>query len=325
MRNLPNYPEEAPRPLISFIITTYNLPVTYIVECLKSVMGLSLNRREREIILVDDGSDLTPLNELLELRDDIIYLRQANKGLSAARNLGIRVAVGRYIQFVDGDDFLLRAPYEHCLDIMRYHQPDLVLFTESKRKDVKTPYAFDGPMSGREYMRHHNLRGSACGYIFSRQALGSLRFREGSTVEDEEFTPQLVLRCEQVYVTAAEAYYYRQRKESLVHDKSKEYRQRRLKDAEQVIYHLRYLSERMPEADRIALNRRVAQLTADLLYNVITFTHSGKLLNETIHRLEERGLYPLPNKNYSRKYSLFRKMISNKLGRKLLLLALSRR
>lgn len=93
---------------------------------------------------------------------------------------------------------------------MRYHQPDLVLFTECKRKDVKTPYNFEGPMSGREYMRHNNLRGSAWGYIFGRQALGSLRFREGSTVEDEEFTPQLILRCEVVYVTTAEAYYYRQ-------------------------------------------------------------------------------------------------------------------
>ena len=164
MQDLSNYPEEAPRPLISFIVTTYNLPIEYITECLKSVMRLSLNKREREIILVDDGSDLT-----------IIYLRQANKGLSAARNLGLRMASGSYIQFVDGDDFLLQAPYEHCLDIMRYHQPDLVLFTESKKKDVKTPYNFEGPMSGREYMRHNNLRGSACGYIFGRQALGSLR------------------------------------------------------------------------------------------------------------------------------------------------------
>lgn len=319
------YSSEESRPLISFIVTTYNLPIDYLVEALKSITRLSLNKREREIILVDDGSDLTPLNELVELRDEIIYLRQANHGLSSARNLGLRMAVGNYIQFIDGDDFLLQAPYEHCLDIMRFHHPDLVIFTESTKKDVKTPYAFEGPMSGREYMRSHNLRGSACGYIFARQALGSLRFRVGSTVEDEEFTPQLVLRCEQVYVTAAKAYYYRQRKGSLVHDKSEEYRQRRLQDAEQVIYHLRHLAERLPEADRNALNRRVAQLTADLLYNVITFTHSGKQLDETIRRLEERGLYPLPNKNCSRKYGLFRKMIGNKLGRKLLLLTLGRR
>ena len=48
MQDLLNYPEEAPRPLISFIVTTYNLPIEYITECLKSVMRLSLNKRERD-------------------------------------------------------------------------------------------------------------------------------------------------------------------------------------------------------------------------------------------------------------------------------------
>ena len=75
MQDLPLYSEEPQRPLVSFIITTYNLPTAYIVECLKSITCLSLNKREREIILVDDGSDLTPLNELIGLRDEIIYLR----------------------------------------------------------------------------------------------------------------------------------------------------------------------------------------------------------------------------------------------------------
>ena len=52
--------------LISFIITTYNLPTEYLAECLKSILQLSLNPKEREIILVDDGSDLADINDLLE-------------------------------------------------------------------------------------------------------------------------------------------------------------------------------------------------------------------------------------------------------------------
>ena len=61
-------------PLVSFIITTYNLPLEYLVECLKSILQLSLNSREREIILVDDGSDISPINDLVEYQDDIIYI-----------------------------------------------------------------------------------------------------------------------------------------------------------------------------------------------------------------------------------------------------------
>ena len=55
---------------ISFIVTTYNLPLHMLKECLKSILALSLNRKEREIIIVDDGSDLSVINDLIDYRDD---------------------------------------------------------------------------------------------------------------------------------------------------------------------------------------------------------------------------------------------------------------
>ena len=101
------------RPLVSFIVTTYNLPTTLLCECLQSILSLSLSKEEREIIVVDDGSEVSPLNDLVELRDKIVYVRQRNKGLSEARNMGLVCAQGKFIQFVDGDDYLIQAPYEH--------------------------------------------------------------------------------------------------------------------------------------------------------------------------------------------------------------------
>ena len=115
-------------PLVTFIITTYNLPLEYLEICLKSILQLSLNPREREIIIIDDGSDLSPLNDLIDEQDSFIYVRQRNQGLSMARNRGLQIASGQYIQFVDGDDYLLQTAYEHCLDLVRYHNPDIVYF-----------------------------------------------------------------------------------------------------------------------------------------------------------------------------------------------------
>ena len=100
-------------PLVSFIITTYNLPVVLLHECVKSIVALSLSQQEREIILIDDGSDFCPINELTEIASDIILVRQPNKGLSVARNVGLKMATGKFVQFVDGDDCLINAPYEH--------------------------------------------------------------------------------------------------------------------------------------------------------------------------------------------------------------------
>lgn len=307
---------------LSFIVTTYNIPVTLLKQCLQSIVELSLSPQEREIILIDDGSDLSPLDELLDFKNSILYLRQPNQGLSAARNIGLRVASGDYIQFIDGDDYLLRTPYEHCLDLMRYHNPDMVLFQETDKPVNDTPFAYEGPVSGTEYMHNHNLQASACGYIFRRGLLGSLRFTPGLLHEDEEFTPLLMLRAERVFTGKCKAYYYRPRKASITHEESKAHHLRRLSGYEHVLHHFQAVSATLPESERVALQRRIAQLTMDYLYNTIRLTHSGKLLNETIEKLHNHALFPLPDKNYTQKYSIFRKLISTRWGRRLLLITI---
>ena len=200
------YSSHNTEPLVSFIITSYNIPSHMIKECIGSLLKLSLSNEEREIILVDDGSDISVINEITELRDELVYVRQRNKGLSVARNTGLRYASGRYIQFVDGDDFIIPAPYEHCLDIARYQTPDRIMFKMTSTTDVDVPFSYSEPVSGSNYMKNNNLVASVCGFLFRRNILGDLRFRPGIVHEDEDFTPQLLLRAENVISTNASAY-----------------------------------------------------------------------------------------------------------------------
>ena len=109
------------KPLISFILPYFNLPVAMLCECIDSILALSLSTSEREIIVIDDGSEITPVEELKKYGDHIIYIRQKNLGLSEARNTGIQMARGQYLQFVDSDDLLIPSPYEHCIEIGRAH------------------------------------------------------------------------------------------------------------------------------------------------------------------------------------------------------------
>lgn len=304
---------------MTFVITCYDLPADMLRECVTAIFSLAFQPGEREVIVIDDGSKLPAITDIDDVKDQIIYLRQPNSGLASARNMGIRVATGRYIQFVDGDDYLLRIPYEHCLDLVRYHNPDMVLFDFSTRSSVATPYSYEGPMSGSEYMQGHNLHGTACGYIFSRELLGSLRFTAGILHEDEEFTPQLILRAERLFYTDAKAYYYRQRRGSIMHVDAANHIDKRLSDSLAVILRLQQMAATMPETDRQALARRVAQLTMDYLYNTIQLTHSRQRLDDAIATLEQQGLYPLPDKRYTRKYWMFRRLVQSKMGRSLLL------
>ena len=304
---------------MTFVITCYDLPADMLRECVTAIFSLAFQPGEREVIVIDDGSKLPAITDIDDVKDQIIYLRKPNSGLACARNMGIRVATGRYIQFVDGDDYLLRIPYEHCLDLVRYHNPDMVLFDFSTRSSVATPYSYEGPMSGSEYMQGHNLHGTACGYIFSRELLGSLRFTAGILHEDEEFTPQLILRAERLFYTDAKAYYYRQRRGSIMHADAANHIDKRLSDSLAVILRLQQMAATMPETDRQALARRVAQLTMDYLYNTIQLTHSRQRLDDAIATLEQQGLYPLPDKRYTRKYWMFRRLVQSKMGRSLLL------
>lgn len=304
---------------MTFVITCYDLPADMLRECVTAIFSLAFQPGEREVIVIDDGSKLPAITDIDDVKDQIIYLRQRNSGLASARNMGIRVATGRYIQFVDGDDYLLRIPYEHCLDLVRYHNPDMVLFDFSTRSSVATPYSYEGPMSGSEYMQGHNLHGTVCGYIFSRELLGSLRFTAGILHEDEEFTPQLILRAERLFYTDAKAYYYRQRRGSIMHADAASHIDKRLSDSLAVILRLQQMAATMPETDRQALARRVAQLTMDYLYNTIQLTHSRQRLDDAIATLEQQGLYPLPDKRYTRKYWMFRRLVQSKMGRSLLL------
>ena len=307
-------------PLVSFILTYYNQPVQMLCECIDSILALSLRPFEREIIIVDDGSRVSPMNGLMQYGDEIIYVRQKNGGLSVARNKGIDMAQGRFLQFVDADDHLIQAPYEHCLDLIRLNNDvDMVMFDFTSTDTHETNYNDTEVMTGSAYMLKHNIHGTACGYLFSQTTLSKLRFTPGIWHEDEEFTPQLLIRAEHVYVTDAKAYYYYKHKGSITTHDDEASKAKRFDDIKGVLDRLHYLCDRVPQVDRIALQRRVAQLTMDYIYQVIMQQRSQKALNACIDELSSKGLFPLPDRDYSQKYKWFRKMTNTRLGRTILL------
>jgi glycosyltransferase involved in cell wall biosynthesis len=98
-------------PKVSVIIPIYNVE-KYIIQCLNSIIKQKLN--EIEIIVVNDGSSDNSLQIALNFTNNdnrVLILSQINRGLSEARNTGVRYSRGEYIYFIDGDDYL----DENCL------------------------------------------------------------------------------------------------------------------------------------------------------------------------------------------------------------------
>lgn len=99
---------------ISIIVPVYNAE-KYLINTVDSI--LTQTYKEFELILVDDGSKDSSLklcNTILKKDERVIVLHQENQGASAARNAGIKIAKGKYICFIDSDDYIEKDMLE-CL------------------------------------------------------------------------------------------------------------------------------------------------------------------------------------------------------------------
>lgn len=96
-------------PLVSIIIITYN-DRKYVGEAIES--ALAQTYKDYEIIVVDDGSSDNTSEVLAEFGDQVTVIYQENRGLSAARNTGIRASKGEYVAFIDADNVWMPAMLE---------------------------------------------------------------------------------------------------------------------------------------------------------------------------------------------------------------------
>lgn len=106
---------------LSIIIPVYNVE-KYLRECLDSCLEQNVTSEEYEIICVDDGSPDNCgkiLDEYALQYSNIRVIHKENGGLSSARNAGLDVAIGKYVWFVDSDDFIGRNILADLFDILK--------------------------------------------------------------------------------------------------------------------------------------------------------------------------------------------------------------
>lgn len=116
------------KPKVSVIIPVYNTE-DYVQECIKSICNQSLN--EIEIIAINDGStdnSLTILKEYAKKDSRIKVHSQTNRGLSSTRNIGMELAEGEYIYFMDSDDLLHPEALDICYQKSKKENLDFVFF-----------------------------------------------------------------------------------------------------------------------------------------------------------------------------------------------------
>ena len=212
---------------LSIIVPIYNV-APYLRKCVDSLLAQDIS--DSEIILVDDGSpDECPqiCDQYAEQYSNIKVIHQANAGLSAARNSGIKVATGDYIMFVDSDDYLqpnvLGALMEQVrrdnLDVLRFRYQNVRESGEAfaPYKDMTNYNDYSStPTDGLTFLNER--MGTQCyavQFLVRREIVLQEQFTPGIYFEDTDWTPRMLLRANRVASTELVVYNYLWREGSI--------------------------------------------------------------------------------------------------------------
>ena len=199
--------------MVSVIITAYNYD-RYIERCLRSVLDQSLPKSQYEIIVVNDGStDKT--KKVLDNYTDVarIFHLEKNRGLSYARNFGIKKARGMFVVFVDADDYI-----QHDMLLIQK-----TFLTENNKLDAVSVDYYLVDERG-THIEHVNAEEKpiACGIMFRKDFLYDVGLYDESfrAREDEDLRIRF-LKKYKIYNIILPLYRYRMHDSNLTKDQQK--------------------------------------------------------------------------------------------------------
>lgn len=205
---------------VSIIVPVYNVE-KYISRCIESILNQTF--KNYELILVDDGSpdNSAEICEEYAKKDKrISVIHKVNGGLSSARNVGIDIAKGEYLFFIDGDDAIhpetLEILYSNLIDesvqismgnFCRFHNNKELVF-QSEKENITNIYSGVQVLDKLYDKDNASCYVSACGKLIRHSLFENVRFPVGRLFEDEFTTYLLYYKAEKVLVTERVVYYY---------------------------------------------------------------------------------------------------------------------
>lgn len=239
---------------LTVIIPAYNVE-RYLGSCLESLLKTD-GIEDTQIIIIDDGSDdRTPViaDDYASRYEFIEVIHNSNEGPSAARNKGIKKALGDYIFFCDSDDEVYPEAFSEFIKLAKNSDADIVLWdgepcddngiiTDAGKKDSLIHRGLnteDGPITGKKAFE---MQLDHCNYYPAVVWLGlhrkkfleqnGLYFEEGLIHEDELWAHKAMLLCSKLIYIPKIVYRYRSHPGSITHPEDEEHK----KNIEALLY-----------------------------------------------------------------------------------------
>lgn len=312
--------------LISFIIPAYNA-APYLQACIDSVYSLDLKGHDREVFVVNDGSE-DDTEEVLwhckKMHPDMNVMTKKNGGPGMARNVALFLATGRYVCFVDADDEL-----DYECDI----QPLLTLLEEGKKDiigidceqvgmdGIRAPYRRYTPIynkvyaPAREFMRGRNIFPCAVTYLYRNEFLkaNKLYFMPDVYHEDDDFVVKTFALAESFIALDLPLYVRVLRSESITTTTDPEKQRKKLRDIVEVLKSLDDFGGRGDEERRRCMRCKMDYIVVDMLLTMMHQKHPKAFQKEIISALRTMQRFPM-RWRWEWKYMAFNIYTRNRYG-----------
>lgn len=235
--------------LVSIIIPVYNME-KYLTYCLESATNQTY--KNIEIVCIDDGSTDKSANIIRSFSDKdkrVKYFYQKNKGLSAVRNLGMELARGEYILFLDSDDYLHYQAVERmvnaasigadliCSEIKQVYDSNADIYCKIKNDSV-------ADISFEDMFVKNKCGFIVNGNMYRRDLISGQSFIvEMTNGEDSVFMLQVLLVAKKIVFVNDICYYYLVRNDSISRDLNYKYSMSWLVDAAAYCYDIAYKAD----------------------------------------------------------------------------------
>jgi glycosyltransferase involved in cell wall biosynthesis len=214
-------------PEISIIVPIYKVE-PYLKRCVDSILGQTFSNFE--LILVDDGS---PDNcgkicdEYLQKDSRVKVIHKVNGGLSSARNAGLDLANGKYVGFVDSDDYIHQKMFQVLHENAEKYTANVVICDFLKVYETECFYTEDFSYSNilqftniqalNELYTNNNIKFVVVwNKLYDRTLFKDVRFPDGKSDEDEFIAHRTLYNTNKVIYVQGSLYYYLQRNNSIV-------------------------------------------------------------------------------------------------------------
>ncbi len=208
---------------VSIVVPVYNVE-QFLPDCLDSLTNQTL--KDIEIICVNDGSpdnSLKILEEYAQNDDRVKIITQENQGVSAARNAGLKTAVGEYIGFVDPDDWIDLDFYSKLYDAIQESNADISVATIMRKQGNLEKYRVY--YEKEEVFAALNDKIIACNLpkccyvwnkLYKRELVQNRMFERNVYFEDMLWLPEVLKSSEKLVTVPDVVYYYRVNTNSIV-------------------------------------------------------------------------------------------------------------